>query len=426
MSDLGRRMHALITELYPICRSISGEGLRETLRILARYAPLELHEVPTGTEILDWTVPNEWNIRDAYVADARGARVIDFRRSNLHVVGYSAPFRGRLTLDELLPHLHSLPEKPKAIPYRTTYFEETWGFCLSHEDLLGLRPGTYDVCVDTTLEPGSITYGEAVLSGEEDSEVVLAVHACHPSMCNDNLSGMAVAAFIAQELAHRRRRHTFRFLFHPGTIGAIAWLARNRDRLDRFHHGLVLTCVGDPGGITYKHSRQGTAAIDRAATHVLAFTQKPHELQDFVPWGYAERQFCSPGFNLPVGCLMRSPHGSFPEYHTSADDLSFVTPGALAESYSTALAILEVLEGNRTYVNARPYGEPHLARAGLDADIAEHPDPAAFRLALLWVLNLSDGETSLLDIATRSGLPFEEVQAAAARLVDRALLVGGH
>jgi aminopeptidase-like protein len=422
VSTTGSELHALIAELFPICRSISGEGLRESLRIVGRYVPLELHEVATGTEVLDWTVPKEWNIRDAYVADATGRRLIDFQASNLHVVNYSVPFRGRLTLEQLRPHLHSLPDQPGLVPYRTTYFEQTWGFCLAHEQLVALEEGDYEVCVDSTLEPGSITYGEAVLRGATENEVVVAIHACHPSLANDNLSGVAVGAFLARELAGRRRKLTYRFVFHPGTIGAIAWLAENQSKLDRVRHGLVLTCLGDAGSITYKRSRRGDVSVDRAAAHVLGRGGDAFTIEDFAPWGYAERQFCSPGFDLPVGCLMRTPHGRFPEYHTSADNLSFVTAEALEDSLQKALSILEMLDADARYANTKPFGEPQLSKAGIDRAIAGHADPASFQLAVLWVLNQSDGRTTLLEVAERSGMPFALLREAADVLLAHGLL----
>lgn len=416
----GREMYGLITTLYPICRSITGDGFRETLRIIGRHIPLEIHEVPSGTEVFDWTVPKEWNIRDAYVKDARGERVIDFQASNLHVVSYSTPIYERMPLAELRAHLFTLPDHPTWVPYRTSYYKEDWGFCLSHERLLQLEDGEYEVCIDSSLCDGSLTYGECYLPGESDDEVLISCHACHPSLCNDNLSGIALAVSLARAL--RPRCYSYRIIFIPGTIGSITWLARNEERVHRIKHGLVVTGVGDPGHITYKRSRRGDAAIDRAVAYVLRNSGQPHEVIDFFPYGYDERQYCSPGFNLPVGCLMRTPHGRYPEYHTSADNLDLVRPESLAGSLATCLAALDVLEHDRTYLNTNPKCEPQLGKRGLYRAIGAHTDSRGAELALLWVLNLSDGAHSVLDIAERSGLAFDAVLMAVDALRAHGLL----
>ncbi len=419
---LGREMHALVAALYPLCRSITGDGLRQTLGALSAVAPLAVREVPTGTEVLDWTVPKEWNIRDAWVANARGERVIDFRKSNLHVVNYSVPVRARLPLSELRSRLHTLPDRPDWIPYRTSYYAEDWGFCLAHRDLERLPDGEYDVAIDATLENGSLSYGELLLPGEDPREILLSAHACHPSLANDNLSGMVLAAVLARVLSGVTRRFSYRFLFVPGTIGSIAWLSRNRETLPRVHAGLVVACVGDAGPMTYKRSRRGDAEIDRAAIHVLRSSGRPHTILDFSPYGYDERQYCSPGFNLPVGSLTRTPHGRYPEYHTSADDCGFVEAESLADSLRAYLDVLAVLEGNGRYRNTRPEGEPQLGKRGLYRAMGGLPDPGSAAMAMLWVLNLSDGGPTLLEIADRSGLPFDRVRAAADALAAHDLL----
>lgn len=419
-TGLGAELHRWIGDLYPICRSLTGEGVRETLRRLGQLLPLSVREVPSGTRVLDWTVPLEWNLRDAWIESSRGERIVDVRRSTLHVVGYSRPVRARLSLAELRPHLFSLPEHPDWIPYRTSYYADGWGFCLSDRQLRTLPDDRYEVCIDATLEPGSLTYGECEIPGEVEDEILLSTHICHPSLGNDNLSGMVIAAFLGQRLAAQRRRHTHRLLFIPGTIGSITWLALNESRLGRIAHGLVLTCLGDPGPPTYKRSRRGHAPIDRAAAHVLA-ARGDHQLLDFAPWGYDERQFCSPGFDLPVGCLMRTPHGQFPQYHTSADDLDFVRPDALEQSLELCVAILDLVDRDRVFVNRQPKGEPQLGRRGLYPPMGGGPQ-ATERLALLWMLNLSDGRHSLLDIAERSGLPFDVVYRAATTLAEHDLL----
>jgi len=417
----GERMHDLIRRLYPICRSLTGDGVRETLAILAEQIPLEVREVPTGTRVLDWEVPKEWNVRDAYIADESGRRVVDFAESNLHLMGYSVPVREQMLLEQLEPHLFSLPDRPDWIPYRTSYFKEQWGFCLPHRQLESLGDGEYEVCIDSTLEEGNLTYGELLLEGESEREVLFSCHICHPSLCNDNLSGIVVATTLAARLAKRSLRYSYRFLFVPGMLGPITWLALNESRLDRVAHGLVLTLLGDPGGFTYKRSRRHDAEIDRAVENVLGQLEGS-ELRDFSPWGYDERQYCSPGFDLPVGCLMRSPHGEFAEYHTSADDLDFVRPEALAESLATIGEVVDVLEGNDTFLNLSPKGEPQLGRRGLYGAVGGAIGGRSRELALLWVLNMSDGRHSLLAIAERSGLPFAAVRDAASSLLGVELL----
>lgn len=422
-TGIGVAMHQLVAELYPICRSITGEGVRQTLHILQRYIPLEIREVPTGTPVFDWTVPKEWNIRDAYIRNARGERVVDFQKCNLHVVSYSVPVRKRMSLAELRKHLFSLPDKPDWIPYRTSYYNETWGFCLSHRQLEALTDAEYEVGIDATLADGHLTYGEYLIPGSSKDEVLVSCHVCHPSLCNDNLSGIVVATRLAAYLAALpTRRYSYRFLFIPGTIGSITWLARNEDHVGRIKHGLVVTCVGDSGPFTYKKSRRGNAEIDRVVLHVLKASGKQHVVQDFFPYGYDERQYCSPGFDLPVGCLMRSPHGSFPEYHTSADDLNFVLPQYLEESLQRYQEVVHVLEHNRTYRSLNPKCEPQLGKRGLYAAIGGDKDAAQKQMAMLWVLNLADGNHSLLDIAERAGQSFELTLRTAKLLAEHGLL----
>ena len=417
----GKRMHGLASELFPLCRSITGEGVRATLARIGERIALEVYEVPSGTQVLDWTVPDEWNIRDAYVATADGTRVVDFRESNLHVVSYSEPMRAEMTLEELRPHLHVHPERPDWVPYRTSYYARTWGFCLTRRVLDGLAEDTYEVVVDSTLEPGSLTYGECHLPGGSDEEVLLSTHVCHPSLANDNLSGVVLLAELAALLAERPRSLTYRLLFLPGTIGSITWLARNEDELWRIRAGLVVASVGDAASLTYKRSRGGDALVDRAGAHVVG--RAGGRILDFVPWGWDERQYNSPGFDLPVGCLTRSLEGEFREYHSSADNLALVSPENLERALEAALEILEILEHDRAYVNRSPRGEPQLGRRGLYPSTGGGAQREE-QLAMLWVLNQSDGSRSLLDIAERSHLPFAVVREAAERLESAGLLVG--
>lgn len=420
---IGADMYRLIEDLYPICRSITGDGLRASLNILQRQVPLELHEVATGTQVFDWAVPREWNIRDAYVRNPLGEKIVDFRRSSLHVVNYSVPVHGRMPLAQLREHLHSLPDQPDWIPYRTSYYKESWGFCLPHRILEGLEEGEYEVHIDSSLEDGHLTYGEYYLEGETRDEVLISCHCCHPSLCNDNLSGMAVSTFLARLLTNRdRRRYSYRFLFIPGTIGAITWLALNEEHVSRIKHGLVLACVGDAGRPTYKKSRRGDAEIDRAVAHTLKHSGQDHMVLEFSPYGYDERQYCSPGFNLAVGSFSRTPHGRYPEYHTSADDLALVQPEYLADSLAMVLAVVHVLEGNGTYRNTSPKCEPQLGRRGLYAALGGRKDSSLSEMAMLWVLNYSDGAHTLLDIAEKADIPFDVISQVANVLAEHDLL----
>ncbi|HET7539699.1 MAG TPA: DUF4910 domain-containing protein [Polyangiaceae bacterium] len=415
-------MIALIRELYPICRSITGNGVRETLAILGREMPLQISEVPSGTQVLDWVVPKEWNIRDAWIKNAAGERVVDFRASNLHVVNYSTPIHGRFGLEGLRPRLHSLPQQPDAIPYRTAYYEETWGFCLSQRQLDALPHGEYEVCIDSTLAPGSLTYGELLIPGESPEEILISAHVCHPSLANDNLSGVVSALLLARELARQPRgRHSVRFLFAPGTIGAITWLSRNRATAGQIKHGLTLTCLGDGHPFTFKRTFLGKHDVDRVAAQVLGASGYAHQLIDFFPYGYDERQFNSPGFRLPIASLMRGRHGQFPEYHTSLDNLNFIDEERLGESYQVLREIVDGLQKNARYVNLEPYGEPQLGKRGLYRAVGGTGLPG-LQFAMLWVLNMSDGQHSLLDIAERSGLSFREIQLAASLLHEHRLL----
>ena len=413
----GEELHALARRLFPICRSLTGDGVRQTFDVLADTVALSVTEVPTGTPLFDWTAPREWNIREAWIADSRGNRVVDFAASNLHVLGYSVPVRARLSLEELRPHLYTDPDRPDAVPYRTSYWSERWGFCLSERQLRALPDGEYDVCIDATLADGSLSYAERLLGGERDEEVLVSTYVCHPSLANDNLSGVVVAAGLAARLAALPLRFTYRFLWGPGTIGPIAWLAANEDGVERIRNGLVLSCLGDPAAFTYKESRRGVAEVDQAAAVVLR--ERGGRVVPFDPWGGDERQFCSPGFDLPVGVLMRSPPETYPEYHSSADDMDLVRPETLEASLACALDIVEVLETNGRFLSRNPKCEPQLGRRGLYRSVG---GGASRERALLWVLNLSDGEHTLLDIAERSQLPYRAVLEAARALVDVDLL----
>ena len=415
----GAEIHDLARRLMPIPRSLTGDGVRETLRVVGEYVPLSVTEVPTGTPIFDWAAPREWNVREAWIADSTGRRIVDWRESNLRLLGYSHPVRTRLTGAELDERLHSLPDR---IPYRTAYWADTWGFCVTEEERRAIRPDEeYEVCIDARLEDGHLTYAEALLPGESEEEVLLSTYVCHPSLANDNVSGIALLAALGAHLVERRLHRTHRLLFSPGTLGPLAWLSRNLERLDRIRAGMVVACVGDPGPLRYKRSRAGDAAVDRAAAYVLR--GRPGSMvDDFVPWGGDERQFCSPGFDLAVGSLSRSPHGAYPEYHTSADNLDVISGGQLAGSVRAAARILDVLDRERLLVGTSTRGEPQLGRRGLYGSIGTGLPADDERRALLWLLNLADGRHTLQDVAERSGLPLDLLEQAAGALRNVGLL----
>ncbi|TMM49541.1 DUF4910 domain-containing protein [Sulfitobacter sabulilitoris] len=419
---LGARIHAIAAELYPICRSLAGPGARATLDVVERQIALKRVETPTGTPAHDWATPLEWRVHDAWIRDPSGRVVVDFSDCNLHVLNYSVAFRGRMTLDALRSHIFTLPEQPDLIPYRTSYYEDQWGFCMRYADVEKLpAEGLYDVCIDAEHVVGAMSHGEHLIRGDTDREFVLTTHICHPSLANDNCSGIAVLTELAKTLAGRDLRWSYRFIFAPATIGALAWLARNPEVVDRIDHGLVVSCLGDAGGPNYKRSRRGDAPIDRAMAHVMTGAASTGTIRDFAPEGYDERQFCSPGYDLPFGLLQRSIHATFPQYHTSADNLDFIRPEYLAASHDTILEAIEIIEADYCPLNLSPMGEPQLGRRGLYGPVgggAQIFDIDAIR----WVLNLADGCHSLLDIAERSGLRFRVVAAAAERLRQARLL----
>jgi aminopeptidase-like protein len=392
------------------------------LRELGAHIGLEVHEVPTGTRVFDWTIPREWNIRDAYIKNARGEKIVDFARSNLHVVSYSGPVRKQVSLAELRKHVHTLPAKPDLIPYRTSYYVEDWGFCMTHNLLESLQDDLYDVVIDSTLTDGFLTYGEHLHKGDIEDEFLLSTHICHPSLANENCSGLALLTYLAKQLASMQTRYSYRFVFAPGTIGSIAWLSRNQDQVHRIKHGLIVSTMGDGGGPTYKKSRRGDTYIDGAVTHVLHHSSMTPKIVDFSPYGYDERQYCSPGFNLPVGLLQRSMFGEFSQYHNSADNLEFISAVHLTESYRLIASILDVIENDATYRNTMPKCEPQLGRRGL-YNSSDSREAKSNNLALLWMLNMSDGEHSVLDIAQRANTPFGILNGAARLLEKNGLLI---
>ena len=423
---LGEQMHLLMTELFPICRSITGDGVTQTLNIIKKDIPISIHKTSTGTKVFDWEVPKEWNINEAYIKNSQGQKIIDFAKSNLHVLNYSVPVDKSVTLGDLKEHLFSLPEHPDWIPYRTSYYKEDWGFCITHNQFQKLGEDVYDVYIDSSLKDGHLTYAEYCIPGEIPDEVLISTRICHPSMCNDNLSGICVATYLAKELRRKKLRYSYRFLFIPGTIGAITWLSINESKIKHIKYGLIVSLLGGEGGFTYKRSRQGNTEIDQVAEAVLKAKSTSSKILDFSPYGDDERQFCSPGFNLPVGSLMRTPFGEYQEYHTSADNLDFVTPQALEASFQLLRDMINMIEVNKKYVNLNPKCEPNLGKRGLYNLTGGDWGGRDFQLALLWVLNLSDGKHSLLDICKASGIDYESISKAASRLLEHQLLAEHH
>lgn len=419
----GEELHRRASGLWPVPRSLTGDGVRETLRHLAEAVPLEVVEVPSGTPAFDWVVPDEWNVREAWIEGPDGGRIVDVADSSLHLLGYSESVDAEMTREELDPHLYSLPDQPDLVPYRTSYYQRRWGFCLPHSLRETLCEGTYRVRIDARLEPGHLTFGECVLPGESEETILVSAHVCHPALANDNLSALVVTSRLAGLLAQlERRRYTYRFVWAPGTIGAIVWLSRRRDVAEKVVAGLVAANLGDAGPFHYKRSRRETAWVDRAVECVLRDSGDEHRVEDFVPFGYDERQFCSPGFDLPVGSLTRTPWGRYPEYHTSADDLVLVRPEHLGRSLRRYLEVIRVLETDRTYRNLLPHCEPQLGKRGLYRTIGGDESGRERELALLWVLNQSDGSRSLLDVAERSGIAFARIAEAAEALCEADLL----
>nr|WP_247880298.1 DUF4910 domain-containing protein [Brucella pituitosa] len=422
-SSSGRSIYELASRLFPICRSLTGDGVRETLAIVGEHLPLKIRRIPTGTQLFDWQAPQEWVIRGAYIMDSAGQRIVDFAEHNLHVVNFSTPVRKKLTLNELKEHIHTLPDQPDLIPYRTCYHTEVWGFCMTHNALMQMKEPAYEVVIDAERRDGSLVFGEFIHQGETEETFLLSTHLCHPSLANDNCSGIALLTRLGEALKSRKTRFTYRLLFGPATFGALAWLKQNEGNLGLVKHGIVLSCVGDGGGPNYKRSRRGNSEIDRIMTQVLESSGLPEaKLHDFWPYGYDERQFCSPGFNLPVGLFQRSLYGEFPEYHTSADNLDFIKPEYLEQSYNLIIQAIEIAERNWTPLSMSPKGEPQLGRRGLYGNTGGDRNAAKNAMTMLWVLNLADGDHSLLDMAERAGLPFAQLADAAERLRDAGLL----
>ena len=426
-SDFGKEILELIKALYPICRSITGNGVRETLKILKQELPLEIHEIPTNTICFDWKIPREWNIKNAYILDPNGKKILDFQNSNIHVVSYSTPIHKKMPLNELKQHLHYLPDQPDSIPYRTSYYNDYWGFCITYNQFNELVDnGEYEVFIDSSLKDGSLTYGEYFKPGKIKDEVLFSCYVCHPSLCNDNLSGVCLLTILGKILDKIPTKFSYRFLFIPETIGAIAWLSQNENKIHNIKHGLVATCLGDNGISTYKKTRDGNNLIDKIVEQVLKNSDEPYKILDFWPLGSDERQFCSPGFNLPMGSLMRTVYDTFDEYHTSKDNLDFMNVNALTNSLSKYFEVIYQLEKynvdshdapitktlkisqshDPVFISQNMKCEPHLGKRNLYHKIGALTNQNIFetKRAIQWIMNCSDGYTSLSDIAKKSGL----------------------
>ena len=411
--------------LWPLNRSLTGNGNRETLKILSEISEIKISEIPSGTECFDWKVPEEWNVNEARIMDSKGKKIIDFKDNNLHLLGYSESYSGKLSLTDLKKHLFSLPGQPDVIPYLTSYYKKRWGFCLSDRQLKELKDGTYEVLIDSEFDPlGSMTIGESQIKGNTDKEILLSTYICHPSMANNELSGPLVAAFINRELSRKKNlRYTYRTVYLPETIGSIYYLSVNGDYLKKnLNAGYVITCIGDGGKFTYKKSRRGDSLSDRAAMLVLREKGNEFNTEDFFPTGSDERQYCSPGFDLPVGSLMRTRYGKYKEYHTSADNKDFISFKAMEESVRMYIEILNVIENNYTYINQLPECEPQLGKRDLYPTIGSSKNTEEAVSSIMWMLNLSDGKNDMISIAERSGLPFELLHESALRLEEKGLL----
>lgn len=423
MSGLNQQMYKLVKRLFPICRSITGNGVRKTLNIIQEKIPITQKEITSGTKVFDWTVPDEWNIKDAYVKDEKGNRIIDFKKSNLHIVGYSIPFRGKLSLKELKEHLYTLPEQPEVIPYITSYYKRRWGFCLTHNFYKKLKKGIYEVNIDSTLQPGSLTYGELIIKGKTDEEILISTYICHSSLANNELSGPVISTYLAKYLLNRKEkpRYTYRIIFIPETIGSISYLSLHKDHLKKnVIGGYVVTCIGDPGPFSYLQTRQENTLIDRVTIHALKNSEKEYKIYNFLERGSDERQYNSPGVDLPIGSLMRTKYGRYPEYHTSADNLDFITSKALFESLEMYKLCIDILEKNFKYVTTIPC-EPQLGKRGLYPTLSTKKSGKSVR-DMMNLLAYCDGKNELLYIAEKINRPIRSLFPIVEQLMNNKLI----
>lgn len=412
----------LAQKLWRIPRSITGAGVRQTLSILNEIVPLAIKEFPSGQKVLDWTIPQEWKVNKAYVKRLNGETVVDFDDHNLHLLGYSTPFAGIVSKNELASHIYTLPNQPNAIPYHTSYYTPRWGFCMEHERFLSMNDDKYEVCIDTELFDGFLTLADGFIQGESDDEVLFSTYVCHPMMANNELSGPIVQTMLYKWLANQAKpKYSYRFIYIPETIGSIVYLHHyGKELKEKTKAGFVITCVGDNGDFTYKKTRLGNRATDKVAQFALENTS--HKVLNWFPTGSDERQYCSPAFDLPIGSITRSMYGMYPEYHTSLDNLDFISEEGLVGSFEIYKKIVNILENNHKYQNMCVGGEPQLGSRGLYHTLSGAVGVEESVQANLWVLAYADAEHDLIDISRLSGIDFEILNMAAKRLVEAGLI----
>ena len=420
-------LEELFDKLWPICRSITGDGISKSLDIISDHVPLKIKETKSGTKVNDWVIPKEWNINDAYIKDEFGNIIVNFKDNNLHIMSYSKPIDQWLSLDELKKKLYTLPHLPEAIPYVTSYYNEDWGFCISHNQFLKLKDCRYHVVIKSTLENGVLKYGECYLPSTIGSkkEILLSTYICHPSMANNELSGPLVWIFLYSMISNLKvRKYNYRFYIGPETIGAITFLNQNKDKLlKNCIGGFVINCCGDKGDFTFKKSKHGNSITDKCAINVLEHNTEKFSILDFFPEGSDERQYSSPGYNLSIGLIMRSMYGTYKEYHTSLDNKNFISFESLLETIQIYFKTIKSIEADCKYKNLVPYGEPNLGKRGLyqlvNDDIKKIKKE---RSQMMWLLNLSDGNNSLSDIALKSNTSILDLNEIALKLIERKLL----
>ena len=421
----GEKMYALCSRLFPICRSLTGNGVRTTLRALQEICPaMTLHEVPTGTQVFDWTVPKEWNIRDAWIKNSKGEKILDFQETNLHVMGYSLPIDKKVSLSELLPLIHTQPDQPDAIPYVTSYYKERYGFCMTQNQKDALPEDTYHIYIDSELKDGSLTYGEIRIPSTEgnDDEIFLSTYVCHPSMANNELSGPAVTIYLAKWLWEKKcRRYNYRIIFIPETIGAITYLSRHLSEMkERIRAGFNISCVGDDRTYSYVASRYGDTLADKVAKNVLSFHYPKYKSYSFLQRGSDERQYNAPGVDLPVCAVCRSKYGEYPEYHTSKDDMGLISPSGLRGAYEVYRDMIEALEYNQTY-RIRCLGEPQLGKRDLYPTVSQKHCYGDAR-SMMNFIAYADGMNDIIDISDRIQIPVKQILPIAEKLLEKDLL----
>jgi len=436
-NNIGSEMYSLIEKLFPICTSITGNGVRKSLSIIKEIIPIDIFEIPTGTKVFDWQIPKEWNIKDAWIKDPSGNKIVDFKKSNLHIVNYSIPIHEKIDLNKLKKYLHHIEEYPDWIPYKTSYYNETWGFCISHKQFESLKDGEYEIFIDSKLENGSLTYGEFFVKGEKEDEILITCYVCHPSMCNDNLSGVSLVTYLAKIISGLKTKYSYRFLFIPETIGAITWLCQNEELISKIKIALVVTCVGDRGISTYKKTKEENSTLDIIVKRVLEESGEEFRIIDFFPYGSDERQFSSPGINIPTGSLTRTIYNHFTEYHTSADNLEFISKEHLVDSFKKYYKIFQLLEkedidgtkvkkikkydNEEFFINCNPKCEPNLGKRGLYRTF--HNKLVKINdLSIFWILNYSDGFHSLSEISKLAKIEYSIIKENAKLLEGKKLL----